>query len=230
MVKTSSKSGSTKGGGRLQNQRLKTARGRTLASQLWLQRQLNDPYVQKAKIEGYRSRAAWKLVELDEKYNLLRPGMRIVDLGAAPGGWTQVAVERTQGGAILGVDILPMDPISGATLMELDFLAPHAEKAVIEAVGGPVDIVLSDMAANATGHRQTDHIRVIALAEAAFDFSLKVLKPGGAFVAKFFQGGAEKELQQRLQQAFAKVRYAKPPASRKDSSETYLVATGFRGL
>lgn len=216
-------------GGRSINQRLRTARGRTVSSQLWLQRQLNDPYVQKAKAAGYRSRAAWKLVELDDKYQLIKPGMRIVDLGAAPGGWTQVALERAGSkAAVLGVDILPMDPIPGATLLELDFLRPDAEAIVMEAAGGPVDLVLSDMAAPTTGHQQTDHIRVIALAEAAFDFAEKILKPGGAFVAKFFQGGAEKGLQQRLQKRFAKVRYAKPPASRKESAETYLVATGFR--
>ena len=209
--------------------RVKTAKGRTTSSTKWLQRQLNDPYVARARSEGYRSRAAWKLVELDDKFHLLRPGMRVVDLGAAPGGWTQVAIERVAGGAVLGVDILPMDPIPGAQLMQLDFLAPQAEAAVIAAAGGAIDIVLSDMAASATGHQQTDHIRVIALAEAALEFAMKVLKPGGGFVAKFFQGGAEKDLQQRLQRAFSHVRYAKPPASRKDSAETYLVATGFRG-
>lgn len=221
-------------GGRPLGRRLKTARGRTPSSQRWLNRQLRDPYVAAAKRAGYRSRAAWKLAELDERFHLLRPGARVVDLGAAPGGWTQVAVERVRagepgGGFVLAVDILPMAPVPGAQLLELDFLAPDADETVRAALGGPADIVLSDMAAPATGHRQTDHLRIMALCEAALAFAEQVLKPGGAFVAKVLKGGTETELLTRMKRLFADVRHAKPAASRKESAESYVVATGFRG-
>ncbi|WP_374467617.1 RlmE family RNA methyltransferase [Ferrovibrio sp.] len=214
--------------------RVKTARGRTVGQARWLQRQLNDPYVQAAKSEGWRSRAAYKLIELDEKYKLLKPGMRVVDLGAAPGGWTQVAVKRVKagdaaGGFVLGVDINPVDPIVGATLMQQDFLAEGADHKVIEALGGKADLVLSDMAAPATGHRQTDHIRIMMLCEAALDFALRVLNPGGAFVAKVLRGGTENELLNTMKRDFRTVRHVKPPASRADSAESYVIATGFRG-
>lgn len=214
--------------------KVKTARGRTVGQARWLQRQLNDPYVAAAKTEGWRSRAAYKLIELDEKYKLLKPGMRVVDLGAAPGGWTQVAVKRVKagdqaGGFVLGVDINPVDPIVGATLMQQDFLAEGADQKVIDALGGKADLVLSDMAAPATGHRQTDHIRIMMLCEAALDFALRVLNPGGAFVAKVLRGGTENELLNTMKRDFRTVRHVKPPASRADSAESYVIATGFRG-
>ena len=214
--------------------RVKTAKKRDLASTLWLERQLNDPYVAEAKRQGYRSRAAFKLVQLDEKSKLLRPGMRIVDLGAAPGGWTQVAVQRTRpggmGGRVVALDILPMTEVPPATLLHLDFLAPDAPARLVAALGGSADLVMSDMAAPTTGHRETDHIRIIALAEAAYDFAAEVLAPKGAFVAKVFQGGSERELLARLKRDFETVRHAKPPASRAESAEVYVVAQGFRGI
>ncbi|HLG88979.1 MAG TPA: RlmE family RNA methyltransferase [Alphaproteobacteria bacterium] len=214
--------------------RVKTAKKRDLASTLWLERQLNDPYVAEAKRLGYRSRAAFKLAQLDEKYRLIRPGMRIVDLGAAPGGWTQIAVERARpsaaAGRIVALDILPMDEVAPAIVLHLDFLAADAPKRLVEALGGPADLVMSDMAAPTTGHRETDHIRIIALAEAAYDFAAEVLAPKGAFVAKVFQGGSERELLARLKRDFETVRHAKPPASRAESSEVYVVAQGFRGV
>lgn len=221
-------------GGRPASRRLKTAKGRTPSSQRWLNRQLRDPYVAAAKRAGYRSRAAWKLVELDQRFHLLRPGGRVVDLGAAPGGWAQVAVERVRagesgGGFVLAVDLQPMASLPGAHLLELDFLAPDAEAAVCAALGGKADVVLSDMAAPATGHRQTDHARIMALCEAALAFAQLVLKPGGAFVAKVLKGGTETELLARMKKVFAEVRHAKPAASRKESAESYVVATGFRG-
>jgi 23S rRNA (uridine2552-2'-O)-methyltransferase len=215
--------------------RVKTARGRTVGQARWLQRQLNDPYVHAAKSEGWRSRAAYKLIELDDKFHLLKPGMRVVDLGAAPGGWTQVAVKRVKsldsdkGGFVLGVDINPVDPIPGATLMQQDFLADGADLKVIEVLGGKADLVLSDMAAPATGHRQTDHIRIMMLCEAALDFALRVLNPGGAFLAKVLRGGTENELLTTMKRDFRTVRHVKPPASRADSAESYVIATGFRG-
>jgi 23S rRNA (uridine2552-2'-O)-methyltransferase len=218
--------------------RVKTARKRSHSSALWLERQLNDPYVAEAKRLGYRSRAAFKLLQLDEKFGLLRPGLRIVDLGAAPGGWTQVAVERVgaagegvagRGGQVVGLDILPMEPIPGAALIEADFLDESAPDRLKDLLGGPADIVLSDMAAPTTGHAQTDHLRIMGLAETAYEFAFEVLAPGGAFVCKLFQGGAERTLLDRLKRDFASVRHAKPAASRADSSETYLVAQGFRG-
>jgi 23S rRNA (uridine2552-2'-O)-methyltransferase len=208
---------------------LKTARGRSTASQRWLARQLNDPYVKAAKAAGWRSRAAFKLIELDDRFKLIKPGCRVVDLGAAPGGWTQVALKRGGAGArVVGLDLLEMDPIPGATLLLGDFQDEAAEQAVLAALDGQADLVLSDMAPNTTGHTSTDHLRIMALAELALDFAVKVLKPGGGFVAKLFQGGAERAMLERLRRHFAEVRHAKPPASRKESPETYVVATGFR--
>jgi 23S rRNA (uridine2552-2'-O)-methyltransferase len=216
------------GGQRELSVSLKTARKRKLSSQLWLQRQLNDPYVARAKAEGYRSRAAYKLLELDAKFSLLRDGARVVDLGAAPGGWSQVAVKK--GAArVLGVDYLPVAPIPGAESLELDFLDAEAPARLKAALGGGADLVLSDMAAPTTGHRATDHLRVVALAEAALDFATDVLAPGGAFVCKVFQGGSAGELLRKLKENFAAVRHAKPKASRSESAEIYVVASGFRG-
>jgi len=210
--------------------RVKTAKQRTPSSTRWLERQLNDPYVAEAKRLGYRSRAAFKLLQLDDKLGLLRRGMRVVDLGCAPGGWVQVALERVgPGGKVVGIDYLGMDPVAGATILELDFLDPAAPARLKEALAGPADLVLSDMAAPTVGHQATDHLRIMALAETAADFALDVLVPGGAFVAKLFQGGAEKDLLDTLKRHFAKVRHVKPPASRQDSSEVYVVATEFKG-
>jgi 23S rRNA (uridine2552-2'-O)-methyltransferase len=209
--------------------RLATAKGRKPASARWLKRQLADPYVAAARRLGYRSRAAFKLIELDDRFRLIRPGARVVDLGAAPGGWTQVAVERGKGGRVVGVDLAEMDPVPGATLLRLDFLAEGADDAIRAALGGPADLVVCDMAAPATGHRQTDHLRVMALAEAAYAFACEVLAPGGGFVTKVLQGGAERALLAALKRDFASVRHAKPEASRKESPELYVVATGFRG-
>jgi 23S rRNA (uridine2552-2'-O)-methyltransferase len=217
-------------GGRGLTTRLRTAKGRTTASQKWLERQLNDPYVRAAQARGLRSRAAFKLIEIDEKYRLLKPGARVVDLGAAPGGWTQVVVQKAgPRGRVVALDLLAMDPLPGATVLQGDFQDPAAEQAVLAALDGPADLVLSDMAPNTTGHGATDHLRIIGLAELALDFAIKVLAPGGGFVAKVFQGGSEKALLEALKRNFASVRHAKPPASRKDSSELYVVAMGFRG-
>ncbi len=218
--------------------RVKTAKRRSAASTQWLARQLNDPYVGEAKRQGYRSRAAFKLLQLDDRFHLLRPGRRIVDLGCAPGGWTQVAVERVKPtigkgaagqGAVIGIDILPMDAVPGATVIELDFLAPAAPDRLKALLSGPADVVLSDMAAPTTGHGSTDHIRIVALAEAAYEFAREVLAPGGTFLCKVFQGGAEGGLLAVLKRDFKTVRHAKPPASRAESAEVYVVATGFRG-
>ena len=210
--------------------RLRTAKGRSTASQKWLERQLNDPYVRAAKAAGWRSRAAFKILELDEKYKLFRPGQRVVDLGAAPGGWTQVAVQRAgERGKVVGLDLLPMDEIAGAILLQGDFQEDAVEQRVLEALDGPADLVLSDMAPNTTGHNATDHLRILGLVELALDFAGKVLTPGGAFVAKVFQGGTERELLNRMKRDFATVKHAKPPASRKDSAEMYVVAQGYRG-
>lgn len=219
------------GAGRGLATRLRTAKRRAAGSRRWLERQLNDPYVRAAKEQGWRSRAAFKLLELDERFRLIRPGARIVDLGAAPGGWTQVALKKAGPKAkVVALDLLPMDPVPGATVLQGDFQEAAAERAVLDALdGGPADLVLSDMAPNTTGHAATDHIRIIALAELALDFALRVLAPGGAFVCKVFQGGSERTLLEALKRHFATVRHAKPPASRKDSSELYVVATGFRG-
>jgi len=214
--------------------RVKTAKKRKLSSTLWLERQLNDPYVARARAEGYRSRAAFKLLEINEKYKLLRPGMRVVDLGAAPGGWSQVAApivgSRAENPLIVGIDYLDMDPISGVILLKQDFTDEDAPAALIAALGGhKADLVLSDMAAPTTGHRPTDHLRIVHLVEIAAEFALEVLAPGGAFVTKVFQGGTEHELLANLKRHFTSTFHVKPPSSRADSAETYLVAKGFRG-
>lgn len=209
---------------------LKTARGRKLSSQHWLARQLNDPYVRAAKAKGYRSRAAYKLAELDDKFHFLKKGARVLDLGAAPGGWVQVALERIgPEGRIVGADMLEMEPIHGAELMVADLLAPETPARLKRALGGPADAVLSDMAASTTGHRATDHLRTMALLEAALDVAEDVLVPGGAFVGKVFQGGAAGALLARIKQRFVTVKHVKPPASRSESVELYLVALGFKG-
>lgn len=210
-------------------QKLKTARGRSKSSQLWLERQINDPYVQAAKAEGYRSRAAYKLIEMNEKHRFLKRGMTVVDLGAAPGGWTQVAVNIVgDSGRVVGVDIQDMDAIPGATVMKLDFTDNKAPAAIKAALGGPVNAVLSDMASPATGHRETDHIRIMALCEMALEFALEVLAPGGTFLAKVLRGGTEKELLDTLKKRFAKVVHVKPPSSRADSAEMYVLALGMK--
>jgi len=212
---------------RMMDQRVKTARGRKISSTLWLKRQLNDPYVKLAGIKGYRSRAAFKLIELHEKFDLLKPGMTVVDLGAAPGGWCQIAIEH-EVGHLVGIDILPMESIAGADLIEMDFMDEQAPGVLMERIGGKADFVMSDLAANTTGHRKTDHMRTVALVEAAADFALQVLKPGGDFASKVFQGGAEKNLLDMLKSRFETVRHAKPKSSRAGSPEIYLVAKGFR--
>jgi 23S rRNA (uridine2552-2'-O)-methyltransferase len=220
-------------GSRTLKQRVKTANKRTLSSQKWLERQLNDPYVARAKREGYRSRAAFKLLEIDDKYRLLKPGQRVVDLGAAPGGWSQIAAARVgsaQGkGRVVGIDLLEIDPMAGVEFIQLDFLDPKAPDRLVALLGGPADVVMSDMAANTTGHKKTDHLRIMGLAEAAVYFAREILAPGGAFVAKVFQGGTENALLADLKRDFAVVRHVKPAASRADSSELYVLATGFRG-
>jgi 23S rRNA (uridine2552-2'-O)-methyltransferase len=207
---------------------VRTAKGRSVASQRWLSRQLNDPYVVAAKAQGWRSRAAFKLIELDERFHLIRPGIRVVDLGAAPGGWSQVAVKHGAA-SVVGVDLLPVDPIGGAVMLAGDFTDVEVQDRLVEMLGGKADLVLSDMAPNTTGHGATDHLRIVALAEAAVAFALEVLAEGGGFVAKVFQGGAERTVLEALKRHFSSVRHAKPPASRKESSELYVVATGFRG-
>jgi 23S rRNA (uridine2552-2'-O)-methyltransferase len=220
-------------GGRSLKTRVKTARKRSLSSTLWLERQLNDPYVSRAKLEGYRSRAAFKLLEIDDKYRLLKPGQHIVDLGAAPGGWSQIAVKRVAAaegkGRVVGIDLLEIDPIAGADFAVMDFNAPDAPERLKQMLGGPADGVLTDMAANATGHRKTDHLRIVALAELAAEFAREVLSPGGFFLAKVLQGGTESDLLANLKRDFAKVHHVKPAASRADSAELYVLATGFRG-
>jgi len=210
------------------HERLRTAKKRTVSSQAWLERQINDPYVRAAKAGGYRSRAAFKLAEMNDKYRFLKKGHSAVDLGAAPGGWTQVLVECVGEGRVLGVDIQDMDAIAGATLMKLDFMDARAPEAIKQALGGRVDVVLSDMASPATGHRETDHLRVMALCETALEFAVEVLKPGGTFVCKVLRGGTERTLLDTLKRRFAKVAHVKPPASRADSAEMYVLATGFR--
>ncbi len=212
--------------------KVKTAKRRKASSTRWLERQLNDPYVARAQAEGYRARSAYKLMELDDRYHVLAPGRRVIDLGAAPGGWSQVAVERTQATAerpVVAIDYLDMAPLPGVFMLKQDFLDADAPDAIRAALGGPADLVMSDMAAPTTGHRQTDHLRTIALCEAAADFAVTVLRPGGDFLTKVFQGGAEGELLARLKRAFTVVHHAKPPASRSQSAELYLVAKGFRG-
>jgi 23S rRNA (uridine2552-2'-O)-methyltransferase len=208
--------------------RLKSARGRSTSSQKWLSRQLNDPYVQKAKEAGYRSRAAYKLVEIDDKFHILKPGMTVVDLGAAPGGWTQVAVQRIgEKGKVVGIDLTPMEPIEGATLLCGDFLDPQVLNQLKRELTAAVNVVLSDMAAPSTGHSQTDHLRIMALAEEAFAFAQDVLGEGGVFVAKVLRGGTEKELLNLLKSHFEKVVHFKPPSSRADSAEMYVIALGY---
>ncbi len=208
--------------------KLRNPRSHSSASQRWLSRQLNDPYVTAAKAQGFRSRSAFKLMQMDDRFHLLRRGLRVVELGAAPGGWTQVAVLR--GAArVVGVDLLAVEPIDGATFIQGDFNDPDMPDRLSALLGGAADLVLSDMAPNTTGHSATDSIRIIALAERALDFAAKVLRPGGAFVAKVLQGGTERQMLQPMKRLFAAVRHAKPPASRKNSSELYVVATGFRG-
>jgi len=218
--------------------KVKTARGRKLSSTLWLQRQLNDPYVKRAQTEGFRGRAAFKILELDEKYRFLVPGARVVDLGCAPGGWLQVAVKRVNAlgerkskakGRVLGIDLQEVEPVAGAEVHVLDFMEDDADDKVKEWLDGKADVVMSDMAASASGHQKTDHMRIIALCEAAAWFAFDVLEPGGTFVAKVLAGGAEGDLQKLLKQKFTKVMNVKPPASRADSSEKFVVATGFRG-
>lgn len=218
--------------------KVRTARGRKLSSTLWLERQLNDPYVKRAQDEGYRGRAAFKILELDDKYRFLVPGARVVDLGCAPGGWCQVAVKRVNSlgdnpakkrGTLLGIDLQEVEPIAGAEIHQLDFMEDGADEKVKEWLGGKADVVMSDMAASASGHKQTDHLRIIALCEAAAEFAFDVLEEGGTFVAKVLAGGAEGSLQTILKQRFQKVANVKPPASRSDSSEKFVVATGFRG-
>lgn len=215
-------------GGRGEAVMLRNARKHSPASQRWLRRQLNDPYVRAAQLEGWRSRAAFKLIELDERYRLIRKGSVVLDLGAAPGGWTQVALKR--GAArVVGIDLLPIEPVAGADLVLGDITDPVKEAEVLALLGGKADLVLSDMAPNTTGHAATDHIRIMALAELALEVALPVLAVGGGFVCKLFQGGAERAMLERMKKDFAVVRHAKPPASRKESTELYVVATGFRG-
>jgi 23S rRNA (uridine2552-2'-O)-methyltransferase len=233
MSKPKSTSKSTSGRGQRELKvRVKTGRGRPLSSKLWLERQLNDPYVARAKREGFRSRAAFKLIEIDDKFRFLKPGGRVVDLGAAPGGWSQVAAKRVADGGkgrVIGIDLLEMTPVPGVEFTQMDFLDEAAPARLREMLGGPADVLLSDMAANATGHKRTDHLRTMALAEAAADFAREVLAPGGSFLAKVLQGGTEGELLAGLKRDFATVKHVKPKASRADSSELYLFATGFRG-
>jgi 23S rRNA (uridine2552-2'-O)-methyltransferase len=236
----------TGSGGRDLKVRVKTGKSRSLSSKLWLERQLNDPYVARAKREGFRGRAAFKLIEIDDKHRLFKQGFRVVDLGAAPGGWSQVAAKRVGAeegrgreaakdakrdakGRVVGIDLLDMPPIPGVEFAQLDFLDPSAPDRLKEMLGGPADVVLSDMAANATGHRKTDHLKIVALAETAAEFAREVLVPGGAFLCKVLQGGTETSLLAALKRDFASVKHVKPAASRADSAELYLLATGFRG-
>jgi 23S rRNA (uridine2552-2'-O)-methyltransferase len=229
--------GSGREGGRSLKQRVKTSKKRTTSSNRWLERQLNDPYVARAKREGWRSRAAFKLLEMDDKYKLLKPGQRVVDLGAAPGGWSQVAAQRVNSlgekgkaaGSVVGIDLLDIDPIPGVTFTVMDFLDEDAPERLKAMMGGGADVVMSDMAANATGHKKTDHLRIVGLAELAIQFAREVLAPGGAFVAKVLQGGTESTLLADLKRDFTVVRHVKPAASRADSAELYVLATGFRG-
>ena len=224
---------STEMTGRLLHTKVKSARGRKNSSTAWLQRQLNDPYVAEAKTRGLRSRAAFKLMQLDDRYKLLKSGDAVVDLGAAPGGWTQVAVDRVGAekgkGKVLAVDILEMEPMPGAEVMQLDFTEDDADVKVKEALGGPANAVISDMAAPTTGHRQTDHVRIVMMCELALAFAIDVLAPDGVFIAKVLKGGTENELLEQMKKNFSTVRHAKPEASRADSREAYVVATGFRG-
>lgn len=206
--------------------RVKTARNRTAQSTRWLSRQLNDPYVKRAKAEGYRSRAAYKLLELDDKFALLKGVRAVVDLGIAPGGWSQVVRRQQPGAAIVGIDLLPVDPIEGVTILQMDFMDDAAPGLLMQHLGRAPDLVMSDMAANTVGHPQTDHLRTLGLAEAAAEFAIEVLAPGGSFVSKVFQGGSDRDLLVRLKQAFTTVKHAKPPSSRKGSPELFVVAQG----
>jgi 23S rRNA (uridine2552-2'-O)-methyltransferase len=216
-------------GGRGPRQRVRTARGRTASSTRWLERQLNDPYVRRAKAENYRSRAAYKLLELDERFQLLKGVTAVVDLGIAPGGWSQVVRRTAPKAKVVGIDLLPSDPIEGVEILQMDFMDEHAPEQLKQALGGPADLVLSDMAANTVGHPQTDHLRTMALVEAGLEFAKEVLRPGGSYVAKVLAGGADNSLVAELKRHFASVKHAKPPASRKDSSEWYVVAQNFKG-
>ncbi len=213
--------------------RLKTKKNRTVSQKRWLERQLNDPYVARARREGMRSRAAYKLIEIDDKYRLLKPGSRVVDLGAAPGGWSEIAAKRVGAaegrGKVVAIDILEMAPIAGVAFRQIDFLDPETPAALHEMLGGGADVVLSDMAANATGHKKTDQLKIMALVEAGAEFAREVLRPGGSFLTKVLQGGTEPKLLAELKRDYATVRHVKPQASRADSSELYLLATGFRG-
>jgi len=213
--------------------RLKSKKNRTVSQKRWLERQLNDPYVARAKREGMRSRAAYKLIEIDDRHHLLKPGARVVDLGAAPGGWSEIAAQRVgaaEGRArVVAIDILDMAPVAGVTFRRIDFLDPEAPTALQEMLGGPADVVLSDMAANATGHKKTDQLKIMALVEAGAEFAREVLRPGGSFLTKVLQGGTEPKLLAELKRDYATVRHVKPQASRADSAELYLLATGFRG-
>lgn len=215
-------------GGRAKPARLKTAKQRTPSQQAWLERQVNDPFAAKARALGYRSRAAFKLTEIDDRFRFLKPGARVIDLGLAPGGWTQVAIERGVTN-IAGVDLLPVEPLPPAHILQMDFTDPECGPRLKDLLGGPADVVMSDMAPNTVGHKQTDHLRIMGLIEAAADFAREVLKPGGVFVTKAFQGGGTTELIGDLKRHFAEVRNVKPKASRQDSSEVFIVATGFKG-
>ena len=210
--------------------RIRTAKGRKISSTRWLERQLNDPYVQRAKAENYRSRAAYKLLELDERFGLLKGVKSVIDLGVAPGGWSQVVRRRVPQAKVVGIDLLPTDPIDGVAILQMDFMDDAAPDRLKEALGGPADLVLSDMAANTVGHRQTDHLRTMALVEAGLEFAREVLRPGGAYVAKVLAGGADNDLVAALKRNFSSVKHAKPPASRKGSSEWYVIAQGFKGV
>jgi 23S rRNA (uridine2552-2'-O)-methyltransferase len=211
------------------NERLRSNKKRTASSARWLQRQLDDPYVKQARAAGYRSRSAFKLKELDEKYALIRKAARVIDLGIAPGGWSQVVRQVNPKASVVGIDLLPTDPIEGVTILEMDFMADAAPAALHDALDGPPDLILSDMAANTVGHKQTDHLRTMGLVETALHFAIESLAPGGAFVAKVFAGGTDGELLTLLKRNFTSVKHAKPPASRKDSSEWYVIAQGFKG-
>ena len=209
--------------------RIRTAKGRKPSSTRWLERQLNDPYVRRAKAENYRSRAAFKLTELDERFGLLKGAKAVVDLGIAPGGWSQVVRRKVPQGKVVGIDLLPTDPIDGVAILQMDFMDETAPDRLKEALGGEADLVLSDMAANTVGHQQTDHLRTMALVEAGLLFATEVLRPGGAYVAKVLAGGADNQLVAEMKRHFTTVKHAKPPASRKDSSEWYVIAQGFKG-
>ena len=215
--------------GRDPGERVKTTKGRTASSNRWLARQINDPYVKQAKADGWRSRSAFKLIELDVKFSLLRGTRRVVDLGIAPGGWSQVVRKQAPLAKVVGIDLLPTEPIEGVTIFEMDFMADEAPAALARALEGAPDLVLSDMAANTVGHKSTDHLRTMGLVETAVDYAIHALAPGGAFVAKVFAGGTDGDLLTILKRNFATVKHAKPPASRKDSSEWYVIAQGFKG-